>query len=128
MPSLDDVRRIASQLPGSEERPSGGGLAWFVRRKPFAWESMPWPSEPDHVREVVAAELCLGVRVADHEEKRALAQGWPDAILAWDGRWMEPKVIVRLGAVELDHLEELVIESWRSQAPKYLVREFEQSG
>jgi hypothetical protein len=126
MPTLDDVRRVASQLPGSEERPSGGGLAWFVRRKPFAWESMPWPSEPEHVRVIVAAERCLGVRVADEDEKRALAQGWPDGILAWDGRWMEPKVVVRLGAIDLDHLAELVTESWRTQAPKYLVREFEQ--
>lgn len=123
--SFDDVQRIAATLPGSEERLSGGGRAWFVRRRPFVWESVPWPSEPDHVRELVTSEPCLGVRVADLDDKRALAQGWPDAIAVWDAPWMEPKVLVRLHAIELDHLAELVTDAWRTQAPQYLVREFD---
>ena len=64
MATLDDLRRIAAALPGSEERAMTGGAAWFVRRKLYAWECHPWPSIPDDVREIVARELVVGVKVA----------------------------------------------------------------
>jgi hypothetical protein len=123
MATLDDLSRIAAGLPGSEEKPSGGGLAWFVRRKPFAWESMPWPSEPDHVRAIVSSEPCVGVRLPDEDEKRALVHGWPHVFVARESDRSDPRIIIRLGAVDLDHLAELVTESWRTQAPKYLVEQ-----
>jgi hypothetical protein len=123
--TLDDVSRIAANLPGSDEKPSGGGLAWFVRRKPFAWESMPWPSEAENVRAIVANELCIGVHLPSEEELRALVHGWPDVFIARHDRPGRLTIIVRLGTVELDHLAELVNESWRTQAPKYLIRELE---
>jgi hypothetical protein len=119
---LDDVSRIAARLPGSEEKPSGGGLAWFVRRKPYAWESMPWPSESERVRAIVASETCIGVTVASEDDKRALLQGWPEAILTSDTNRAAGKIIIRLAAIEADHLAELVTESWRTQAPRYLSR------
>ncbi len=56
MPTLEDVARIAAELPGSEERVTTGGLAWFVRRKPYAWEAHPWPSVPEDMRAIIAAE------------------------------------------------------------------------
>ena len=119
------MSRIAAALPGSEEKPSGGGLAWFVRRNPFAWEAVPWPSEAEHVRALVSAELCLGVCLADEDDKRALVQGWPEAFVASETKWGGPKILVRLGAVDPDHLVELVTESWRLKAPKYLRNEFD---
>ena len=125
MPTLDDVSRIAAELPGTEEKPSGGGLAWFVRRKPYAWESVPWPSEAAHVRALVSTELCIGVSLADEDDKRALLQGWPDEFVASETKWGGPKVIIRLGAVDPEHLVELVTESWRTHAPKYLRAEFD---
>lgn len=124
-PTLADVSRIAAALPGSEEKPSGGGIAWFVRKKPYAWESIPWPSEADHVRVLVSSEPCIGVSLSDEDDKQALVQGWPDAFVASATKWGGPKIIVRLGAVDPDHLVELVTESWRLQAPKYLRREFD---
>ena len=54
-------RRVAR----SEERATTGGAAWFVRRKPYAWEVHPWPSIPEEMREIVATELVVGVKVAD---------------------------------------------------------------
>jgi hypothetical protein len=125
VPTLDDVSRIAENLPGSEEKPSGGGLAWFVRRKPYAWESVPWPSEAEHVRAIVSTEPCIGVSLADEDEKRALVQGWPDVFVASETKWGGPKVVIRLDAVDPDHLAELVTEAWRTQAPKYLRKELD---
>jgi hypothetical protein len=126
MPTLEDVSRIAAQLPGSDERAMTGGLAWFVRNKLYAWECSPWPSESPALRAIIAAEPVVGVKVADSDEQRALLQGWPDAFLESEVSWGGPKVLFRLGTVDPQLLEEIVSEAWRSQAPQYLRREFDQ--
>ncbi|MFE6965184.1 MmcQ/YjbR family DNA-binding protein [Agromyces sp. NPDC057679] len=123
MPELDDVRRIAAGLPGSEERAMTGGAAWFVRGKLFAWECHPWPSIPEDMREVIAAELVVGVKVADSIDARALREMQPEVFLRATTRWGEPKIAFRMAGIADDHLEELVTEAWRVQAPKYLRRE-----
>lgn len=123
MAHLDDIRRIAAGLPGSEERAMTGGAAWFVRGKLFAWECHPWPSIPDDMREVIAAELVVGVKVADAVDARALREMHPEVFLGATTRWGEPKVAFRMAGIADDHLEELVTEAWRVQAPKYLRRE-----
>ncbi|MGX5697884.1 hypothetical protein ACWKWP_16940 [Agromyces soli] len=128
MPTLDDVRRIARRLPGSEERATTGGAAWFVRGRLYAWECHPWPSIPEDMREVIAAELVVGVKVAEPLDAQALRQMSPGVFLRETTRWGEPKVAFRMGRIEPDHLAELVTEAWYVQAPKYLRREFEASG
>ncbi len=125
MATLDDVRAIAGALPGSEERPTTGGAAWFVRGKLYAWECHPWPSIPDDMRAVIARELVVGVKVADPLDARALREMAPDVFLRATTGWGEPKVAFRVAAIDADHLVELVSEAWRVQAPKYLRREFD---
>lgn len=125
MPTLDDVSRIAADLPGSERRATANGLNWFVRNKPYAWQSHPWPSEAEHIRDLVLREPCIGVKVPDEDTKRALAQGWPDVFAISETSWGGPKVIVRLERVDLGHLAELVIDAWRTEAPRYLRREYD---
>ena len=125
MATLDDLRRTAAGLPGSEERSTTGGAAWFVRGKLFAWECHPWPSIPDDVRALIAAELVVGVKVADRVDALALVQMAPDVFLRTTTSWGEPKVAFRMAGIEHDHLAELVTEAWRVQAPKYLRREFD---
>ncbi|MET4156860.1 hypothetical protein ABIC29_000414 [Agromyces sp. PvR057] len=124
--TLDDLRRTAETLPGSEERATTGGAAWFVRNKLYAWECHPWPSIPDDVRAIVAAELVVGVKVADPVDALALVQMAPDVFLRTTTPWGEPKIALRVADVDLDHLAELVTEGWRVQAPKYLRREFDE--
>lgn len=125
MPTLDDVRRVADALPGSEERATTGGAAWFVRRKLFAWECHPWPSIPADVRAVIAAEPVVGVKVADRVDALALVEMAPEVFLRTTTTWGEPKVAFRLSLIDLDHLTELVTEGWRVQAPRYLRRELD---
>ncbi|WP_022888879.1 MmcQ/YjbR family DNA-binding protein [Agromyces italicus] len=124
MADLDDIRRIAAGLPGSEERAMTGGAAWFVRNKLFVWECHPWPSIPDDMREVIAAELVVGVKVADPVDALALREMQPEVFLRATTRWGEPKVAFRMAGIADDHLDELVTEAWRVQAPRYLRREF----
>ncbi|MCR2783229.1 MULTISPECIES: hypothetical protein [unclassified Microbacterium] len=125
MASLDDVRRIARGLPGSQERGMTGGAAWFVRNKLYAWECHPWPSIPEDMRAIIAAEPVVGVKVADRADALALVEMAPDVFLRTTTRWSEPKVAFRMAAIDADHLVELVTEAWRVQAPKYLRAQFD---
>lgn len=126
MATLDDLRRAASGLPGAEERTTTGGAAWFVRGKLFAWECHPWPSIPEDMREIIARELVVGVKVADSVDARALREMGPEVFLRATTRWGEPKVAFRMAGIDDDHLVELVTEAWRVQAPKYLRREWDE--
>jgi len=126
--SLDDLRRTAEALPGSEERSTTGGAAWFVRGKLYAWECHPWPSIPADMRAIVAAELVVGVKVADRVDALALIEMQPEVFLRTTTRWNEPKVAFRMAGIDGGHLAELVTEAWRVQAPKYLRRAFDDDG
>lgn len=104
------------------------GAAWFVRGKAYAWEYHLWPSIPADMREIIAAELVVGVKVAYRVDALALVEMTPDAFLRATTRWAEPKVALRIAGIDADHLAELVTEAWRAQAPKYLRREFDDLG
>lgn len=125
MATLDDLRRTAAGLPGSEERATTGGAAWFVRGKLYAWECHPWPSIPDDMRAIIASELVVGVKVADPIDALALVEMEPDVFLRTTTPWSEPKVAFRMAGIDAEHLAELVTEAWRVQAPKYLRRAFD---
>lgn len=128
MATLDDLRRTADGLPGSEERATTGGAAWFVRGRLYAWECHPWPSIPEDMREIIASELVVGVKVADPIDALALVEMSPHVFLRTTTAWGEPKVAFRMADVDDDHLAELVTEAWRVQAPDYLRREFDAAG
>lgn len=125
MASLDDIRRIAATLPGSEERATTGGAAWFVRNKLYAWECHPWPSIPDDARAIIASELVVGVKVADPLDARALREMAPEVFLERTTSWGEPKIAFRMARIDGDHLTELITEAWRVQAPRYLRAAFD---
>ena len=125
MPTLDDVSRIAADLPGNVEKTTPYGSTWLVRNKAYAWESHPWPSEAEHIRELVSRELCVGLKVPDDDTKQALVQGWPDTFAVSETSWGGPKVIVRMERVDEQLLRELIIDAWRTEAPKYLVRQYD---
>lgn len=125
MASLDDIRRIAATLPGSEERATTGGAAWFVRNKLYAWECHPWPSIPDDARAIIASELVVGVKVADPLDARALREMAPEVFLERTTSWGEPKIAFRMAYIDEDHLTELITEAWRVQAPRYLRAAFD---
>jgi hypothetical protein len=128
MATLDDLRRVTDTLPGSEERATMGGAAWFVRRKLYAWECHPWPSVPADIRAILESEPVVGVKIADRMDALALVQMAPDVFLRTTTTWGEPKVAFRMAAIDRDHLAELVTDAWRVQAPKYLRREFDGDG
>jgi len=107
----DDVREVALSLPETTEKPSYGTPGFRVRDRLFA-----------RIRE--EGDL-LVVWCADLGEKEELLTAEPEKFCTtphYDGH---PTVLVRLGAVGVEELRELLTESWRLRAPKRLVVAFD---
>ena len=111
MATWDDVRAIAARLPGCKESTSYGTPSLKVRNK-FMCRLR---TDPD----------ALVVRCVDVGDADALKLGQPDVFFStphYDG-W--PGVLVRLEAVSLDQLGELIEDAWRIQAAKRVVAAYD---
>ncbi len=98
-------------LPATTEKPSYGTPGFRVRDKLFA-RMRP---EGDSVV----------VWCADLGEKEALIATEPDKFFSlphYDGY---PSVLVRLAALDVDEMTEVLTESWRLRAPARLLEEFD---
>jgi len=109
----DDVRRIALALPETDEHPSYGGRpSWRVKKKFFLG------LRTDEEGGLVA-------KVGDLDEKASLLDAEPEKFFTtphYDGYAI---VLVRLPAVDVDELEELITESWRLTAPPRVLAAFD---
>lgn len=100
------------------------------RRLPEVVESTWFRTPSLKVRKASMCRLrtdpdALVIRVLDLGDKEALLQADPDVFLTtphYDGY---PYVLVRLEAVSLDTLQELVEDAWRTLAPKRLVAAYD---
>jgi hypothetical protein len=104
MATDDDVRRIALALPATTEKPSYGTPGFRVRDRLFA--------------RLRGEDGALLVWRANLDEKASLLAAAPDRFFTtphYDGH---PTVLVRLDAIELDELTEVVTESWLLRAPR----------
>ncbi len=127
MATHDDVRRVAQTLPDTSESPEDNpqfavSVRSGARDRGFAWT---WMERVEPKRPRIPNPEVLAVRVANLEEKEALLEmGRPELFTEphYNGF---PAVLVRLAAIEADELEDLLIEAWRSVAPKRLVKAFD---
>jgi hypothetical protein len=111
MVTEDDVRRVALSLPHTTEKPSYGTPGFRVRDRLFA-----------RIREEGDV---LVVWVAGEGEKQGLIAAEPAKFFTtphYDGH---PSVLVRLPAVDVDELTELLTDSWRLRAPKRVAAELD---
>lgn len=112
MVTEDDIRRIASALPGVEERESYGGRpSWRTKPRMFTWIR----DEPE----------ALVVWVDSVEEKLALIDSDSEKFFTTSHYDGEPIVLVRLPALDPAEAAELITESWRLRAPRRLVAELD---
>jgi hypothetical protein len=116
-----DVRRIALALPETEE--VTGHFAFSVRSKgklkglAWVWMERVVPKKPR-----LANPAVLAVRVANLVDKDVLISADPEKYFTephYDGF---PAVLVRLAAVRVADLRDLLAEAWRSQSPAVATR------
>ena len=117
MASQSDVRRLALSLPEAAEDP---GFAFRVDGKLFAWV---WMERIVPKRPRVPNPDVIGVRVAHELEKQTMLALDPEVFFTephYDGY---PAVLVRLPAIDLDLLERVLTDAWRTRAPRRLITE-----
>lgn len=95
MSTEEDVREICLALPGVTERPSWGRPAWFARTLMARMWDDDVLTVKTHERDVLAGSAPDVYYWTDHHERSPLL------------------VLVRLGGVDRDELEELLRESHR---------------
>jgi hypothetical protein len=119
-----DVRRLALALPETDERNARGMAMWRVRDKLFVWERPLRASDLATLGDDAPAGPILGARVEHLGAKEALLADDPAVYFTiphFDGY---AAVLVRLEAIDLDELGELVVDAWLARAPKRLARAF----
>jgi hypothetical protein len=111
MVSEEDVRRVALSLPCASEQPYNGLPGFRVRRNLFARVH----EQPD----------AIFVRCIDIAERDGLLGSEPEKFFITEHYRGYPGMLVRLSAIDINELTELLTESWRMAAPKRLVAEFD---
>jgi hypothetical protein len=114
----DDVRRIAMALPEATERTSRGNLQWRVKDKLFVWERPLRRPDLEALGPDAPDGPILGARVEHLGAKDALLGSDPAVFFTtphFDGY---PAVLIRMEAIGLEDLEDVIVEAWLSRAPK----------
>src|SRR5215213_2308254 len=123
--TLDDVAKIAAELPEVVEGERHGSRTWSVAGKGFAWERAF--SKADIKRfgdETPPDGPILAVRVEDLGEKEAVLAAQPKAFFTiphFDGY---PAVLIQMKAVTKRQLREAIVDGWLAMAPRKLADEY----
>lgn len=107
MADVHDVRRLALGLADVEEIDCDG-FDFRVHGRGFVW------SYPDRVdgRRVLRTDVAV-LFVGDEAERQALLLGEPDLFFSTPSYEGLPLVLVRLAAVDVARLTELVTDAWQ---------------
>lgn len=125
MANQDEVRRIAERFPGAIEGSERFGYSVMVKGKAkgFCWS---WAERVHPKKARVINDSVLAIRVPNLNAK--------DLILGSSPTWAVddphyngyPAVIVRLSDISFEELEDLLVEAWKSLAPKELLAQLGQ--
>ena len=124
MPTWDDVRAIALDLPASEEVVSRDLRQWKVKKKLFVWERPLRKADLEALGDGAPNGPILGARVEHLGAKEAILADDPSVYFTtphFDGY---PAVLVRLDVIGEDELRELIVEAWLARAPARLADEY----
>jgi len=108
MADADDVRRVAMALPDVVEIDSDG-FDFRVAGRGFVWS---YPERRPGQRRRIRLDVAV-LYVGDEAEKQALLLGEPELFFTAPGYDGQPLVLLRLPAVDVDRLEELIVDAWQ---------------
>ncbi|HET6774489.1 MAG TPA: hypothetical protein VFH36_14330 [Acidimicrobiales bacterium] len=125
MVSVDDVARLALELPEVTEGERHGNRTWSVAGKGFAWERRFSKADIRRFGDATPPEgPILAVRVEDLSEKEAVLAAQPTAFFTiphFDGY---SAVLIQLQAVTRRALREALVDGWLACAPRTLADEY----
>jgi hypothetical protein len=123
--TLDDVTRLACELPEVTAGERHGNRTWFVAGKAFAWDR---PFSKADIRrfgdETPPEGPILAVRVEDLGEKESVLAAHPEAFFTiphFDGY---SAILIQLRLVTEDALREAIIDGWLACAPPKLAARY----
>ena len=126
MATWADVERLAMALPEADEHFSRGLRQWRVKAKLFVWERPLRRSDLEALGPDAPHGPILGARVEHLGAKEALLQDPSGVFFTTPHFEGYPAVLVRLDAIGVDDLEEVITEAWLARAPSKLVEAFTQ--
>jgi hypothetical protein len=116
--SVDEVARMALDLPEVAEGERHGNRTWSVAGKVFAWERSFSKADIRRFGDATPPDgPILAVRVADLGEKEAVLAAHPEAFFTiphFDGY---SAVLVQLTVVTKRALREAIVDGWLACAP-----------
>ena len=125
MATHEDLRRIASALPGAIESPDG--LVFSVeikgKLKGFVW---PWAERVHPKKARVINPDVLAVVVPGLQAKEIILASDPSVYFTEEHYNGFPAVLVRLEAISVEDLQPLIIEAWKCKAPPAVARAFDE--
>ena len=123
--TLDDVTRLACELPEVTEGERHGNRTWFVAGKAFAWDR---PFSKADIRrfggETPPAGPILAVRTEDLGEKEAMLAAHPEVFFTiphFDGY---SAILIRLPLVTETALGGAITDGWLACAPPRLAAQY----
>ena len=126
MATLDDVARMAAELPEVTEGERHGNRTWYVRGKAFAWDRPFSKADIRRFGEQAPPDgPILAVQVEDLGEKEAVLAANPDVFFTiphFDGY---AAVLIQLPKVSARALREALTDGWLACAPPALAGQLE---
>ena len=126
MATRADVRRIAMALPDTVE--GEDRFAFSVlnkgKAKGFVWV---WMERLEAKKPRVPNKGVVAIRVPNQAEKEMLLASDSDKFFTEPHYNGFPAVLVRLKAIGTSELRELIVEAWRTLAPRALVKDYDAS-
>lgn len=121
MATVNDVARMATDMPEVTEGERHGNLTWSVNGKAFAWDRPFSKADIKRFGNATPPEgPIVAVRVADLAEKEAVLSTSSEAFFTIPHFEGYSAVLIQLKTVTMKALRDAIVDAWLACAPSHL--------